>query len=90
MKVAAACRKMSRHATVARHKKNIFRPNTTRHAKVARQMENVVGRNRTRAMIERATHRVGSLHGRKRRTTTEGIRKWSSLGTRRNTKENLI
>jgi hypothetical protein len=60
-------------------------------------MENVVGRNRTRAMIERATQRVGPfkknlrthqkvtkdrrnkglLHGRKKRTTTDGIQKWS-------------
>jgi hypothetical protein len=40
-------------------------------------MENVVERNRTRAMIEQATQRVGPLHGRKKRTTTDGIQKWS-------------
>jgi hypothetical protein len=63
--------------------------------KEARQKENVVGRNGTMSMIERATQRVGPLkknlrnhqkgtkdrHGTKKRTTTDGIRKWS-LGER--------
>jgi hypothetical protein len=56
-----ADKKMPRRATMSRHLRDIFRPNTTRHAKVAQCKENPVKKDRTRDKVMLGTSKGWTL-----------------------------